>query len=57
MKTEVRFDTLNFVNSELVVAPMYLDVRAFDEKLVLRSIYLPILALIKAHLTAPHSIE
>jgi hypothetical protein len=45
MKTEVRPDALNFVNSRLIAAAMDLDTRAFAEKPASRSIFLPIFAL------------
>jgi hypothetical protein len=46
MKTEVRSDTLNFVISGFSAAAIDLDTREFAEKPALRSIFLPIFALI-----------
>jgi hypothetical protein len=57
MKTEVRFDTLNFVIVGLVAVTMDLDMRTFVENSASRSIYLSIFALIQVILTAPRSIE
>jgi hypothetical protein len=57
MKTDVHFDNLNFAIAGFVAAAMDMDARIFSEKPASRNIYLPILALIQALLTAPLSIE
>jgi hypothetical protein len=57
METEVRSDTLNFAIAGLGAAAMDLDMRILAEKPASRSIYLRILTLIQALLTAPRSIE
>jgi hypothetical protein len=57
VKTEVNFDMLNFVNIVFLAAVMDMEARKPVEKPELRSIFLPVFALIQALLTAPLSIE